>query len=168
MRRHIFSKFQGTIVVLTVLTVVTLGMTNPSTVLAAKPQYVVNLELSCGTSSSIPYPSTKAVAEFNFYLEGGVRIGGANVVCEPSGGEEGGDIVTGTTGPMQAKPLYWVGSLSLQDPSLNGKMGAIYCYTFMGNYFPVFGGATENLICISPVDDEVHNAVLTIFDPTRY
>ena len=75
MRRHIFSKFQGTIVVLTVLTVVTLGMTNPSTVLAAKPQYVVNLELSCGTSSSIPYPSTKAVAEFNFYLEGGVIMG---------------------------------------------------------------------------------------------
>jgi len=167
MKRHIISKFQGTIVVLTVLIAVTLGMTNPSIVLAAKAQYVVNLELSCGTSSLPPYPSTKAVAEFYFYLEGGEIIGGATVVCEPSGGE-GGDTVTGTTGPMRAKPLYWVGSLSLQDPSLNSKMGAIYCYTYMGNYFPVFGGATENLICISPVDDEVHNAVLTIFDPTRY
>ena len=164
MKRHTMSWSQGTIVVLTVLIGITLGMTNPSTVLAGKAQYVVTVELICINTEGAQH--TTAEADYYFYSSKNVVIGNARVVCDVDG-PNSSNTVTGTTEPMSTKPAYWVGELTLTDP-LTPKTESFYGYTRSAQYFPTFGGTTDNLTCVSPVDSELHEVLLTIFDPTFY
>ena len=103
MRRHIFSKFQGTIVVLTVLTAVTLGMTNPLTVLAAKSptEYVDVVALRCTDRTYDVY------VEVYFYdlPKGGTYrfIGGASPSCSALTGTGDADSMR----PIWFKPVMW-------------------------------------------------------------
>ena len=164
MKRHTMSWSQGTIVVLTVLIGITLGMTNPSTVLAGKAQYVVTVELICINTEGAQH--TTAEADYYFYSSKNVVIGHARVVCDVDG-PNSSNTVTGTTEPMSTKPAYWVGELTLTDP-LTPKTESFYGYTRSAQYFPTFGGTTDYLTCVSPVDSELHEVLLTIFDPTLY
>ena len=103
MKRHIISKFQGTIVVLTVLIAVTLVMTNPSTVLAAKSpnEYVDVVMLSCSDRAYDVY------VEVYFYdLPKGDTyrfIGGTNPSCTALTGTGDADSMR----PIWFKPVMW-------------------------------------------------------------
>ena len=164
MKRHIISKSQGTIVVLTVLIAVALGMTNPSTVLAGKPQFVVTVELNCGNSCETDH--TTAIGNFYFYSSKGALMGSVSISCEntvPCSGH----ISTGTTDPMPTKPAYWVGQLYHTDPQNHTVAGA-FCASTSSQYYPWREGTAEALECISPLDFKWRYVGATIDYPTPY
>jgi len=150
MKRHIFSKFQGTSVVLTVLIAVMLGMTNPSTVLGAKPltEYAVVVLVEC---SDLTYQVDVTVNFYQGQKDGSERDSGvATPSCDNLQGARDADSMV----PVWVKPNEWKVWVRFRDPIT----GIIYCentYPDTGTSFP----ATLPYTCNS------HTATVTIGTP---
>jgi hypothetical protein len=129
MKRHIISKSQGTIVVLTVLIAVTLGMTNPSTVLAVKPisEYVTLSLVECSDNTA-----QVDVVVYYYWVD---KIGNETIAGwgEPSCVKGGGTMDIDGNLPYMFKPNKWVAWLPFWDPATQ----EVYCNVFFeGTNFP--------------------------------
>ena len=170
MKRPIISKFQGSIVVVTVLIAITLGMTTPSTVLGGKAQYVVKVELECITDWEAS--TTTAYAEIEFYSSKALLIGSMRVDCSANGLYQRVPVIA-TSNPMTTKPAYFQGAIVLTDPNLTPYLVG-YCSSSFRIAFPALwaGQTNQYLNCVWPSEfgsyPKLHHVELSVFDPTPY
>ena len=169
MKRPIISKFQGSIVVVTVLIAITLGMTTPSTVLGGKAQYVVKVELECITDWEAS--TTTAYAEIEFYSPKAMIIGTMRVECSANGRYQREPVIA-TSPPMTSKPAYFQGVIVQTPPPSDDLVG--YCSSSFRIAFPALwaGQTNQYLNCVWPTEfvnyPQLHHVELSVFDPTPY
>ena len=169
MKRPIISKFQGSIVVVTVLIAITLGMTTPSTVLGGKAQYVVKVELECITDWEAS--TTTAYAEIEFYSPKAMIIGTMRVDCSANGQYQREPVIA-TSPPMTSKPAYFQGVIVQTPPPSDDLVG--YCSSSFRIAFPALwaGQTNQYLSCVWPTEfvnyPQLHHVELSVFDPTPY
>ena len=102
MKRHLISKFQGIIIVITILIAVTLGMTNPSTVLGGKPlpDYVDVVMMVC---SDLTYDVYVWVYFYEVQKDGSeIFIGAATPSTLQQGAIDADSMI-----PIRKKPGKW-------------------------------------------------------------
>jgi hypothetical protein len=144
------------VIMLTALIAVTLiGITNPSTVLGAKPlsEYVEVVLLEC----NITYPQVDVVVEFYVVEKDGYeRLSG---VATPSSCVMPGGGDADSTEPYAPKPNKWIANLAFWDPTATPPV--VYCnFSETGTSFP----ATITRTCVSDSD----TATVTIGTPRLF
>jgi len=138
MKRHTISKLQGTIVVLTVLIAVTLGMTNPSTVLGARAptEYIDVALVECSDTSDTAYEVYVTVYFYEVTKSGSPALRGwAYPACTVSNGY-GPDA--DTMNPFPTKLGMWEVGLSFHDLATGEFLCTILIYDnpITGTNFP--------------------------------
>jgi hypothetical protein len=152
MKRHIIFQFQGTIVVITVLIAVMLGMTNPSTALGAKPlpEYTDVVMVEC---SGITYQVDVDVFFYTVDKDGTEIVRGW---AEPSCLKGHEVIEADALIPVRYKPNMWEAWLLFWDG--NASQPYTYCSVgYTGTDFP----ATVSYTCAPEGQDPV-TATVTI------
>jgi hypothetical protein len=144
------------IVMLTALIVVTLiGMTNPSTVLGAKPvsEYVDVVLMECSTTYQVDVVVELYLVEKNGYE----RLVG---IATPSSCVKPGGMDADSTLPYMAKPNKWIATLAFWDPTATPPV--VYCnFPETGTSFP----ATITRTCPDAGSD---TATVTIGTPRLF
>jgi len=129
MKHHAISKFQGTIVMLTVLIAVTLWMTNPS--LAVKPgtRYADVVMVECANNTTLQVNVT-----VYFYSTNNTLIGWAYLVCGKNYNTMDADSMV----PHVLKPATWEAWIGFYDPDTNTTCSATDIeFPYTDTTFPV-------------------------------